>query len=153
MSEASITFEVPGRPRPWNRAEGKHGGGRLKHPVTKAYQERVQMAALQAGAAGFFAPKGMLLSMEIDVVLTSYRTCPDADNMIKLVMDALQVPKKLREGSPPPAALYYDDVQVKRPACRMWLDREGQSFMRVKVTKLPEGSDIWTTERNTQRQS
>lgn len=136
----SITFEVPGRPVPKGRPRVT-ANGTFTPAKTRRYQDQVRMAALAAGASRFYTegPVGM----EITATHTSRRGLPDLDNVVKGVADALQVPKKLRKDRPPACALYRDDSQICELLVRRVIHREGASGLRVTITRLPEGADLY----------
>lgn len=127
----SLTFEVPGRPVSWKRTGGT--GRRYKLPEQKAYQETIAWAFLRE-RAGRPWPKEGLFRVSVLAVMPHRRSWPDRDNILKGVQDALN------------GVAYEDDRQaISGPTdVKRWPPKaKKEGFLRVTITRLPEGADIY----------
>tara|TARA_S200002703_G_scaffold41633_1_gene36141 strand:+ start:1278 stop:1796 length:519 start_codon:yes stop_codon:yes gene_type:complete len=154
-----LSFVVPGEPVPKGRPRFYARGGRvhvMTPEATVAYEKRVAAAARQAANDIGGWRVGQRVPLSLDVISVHKRpgrlfriadegfrapktTKPDADNVLKAVMDGLQR-----------AQLFNDDSQIASVACRKVyariIDRRERSaeasFVHVTLQVMPALDDF-----------
>jgi Holliday junction resolvase RusA-like endonuclease len=116
-----LRYTLEGRPTSWKRTNTWQG-----RRITGRDMKRAQDAHRWAATAA--RPKAWALDAEMALEVSAYmpnaRSAPDADNVLKLVADALQ------------GIAYANDRQLVRVVCERHIDRENPRT-EVVVRRLP----------------
>ena len=126
----TATFTVLGAPVAWARA-GKNGKRHFTKPRQAAHMDAIKWAAREAGVAQFQGPVRLTIwaTFPVPVSCTKLEAArrmasphtmkPDADNVAKLVKDALN------------GVAYADDAQVSELTVRKVWGHEGRTVITV----------------------
>lgn len=117
-------FEVPGKPVAWARPRKSKHGGYYTAPAAAAQKEAIQWAAKSLGIRPLLGPVTLTVKAFWEWPQSKWRVIkplvgaprtsrPDADNVLKLVMDALE------------GIAYHDDAQVVCATCVKMFTEQG----------------------------
>lgn len=93
----SIVVVVPGNPVPYERADGRHGGGRRHSDRMRSYLELVRLCSWQAvgqlRSRGVEWPtSGVRYGVTVYLARETAHTC-DVDNVLKSALDGATIPR------------------------------------------------------------
>lgn len=135
----SVTFTIPGQPRPWERVGRGRRGNAYVPQRTKSYEGLVFRAALSALDRRAPWPKDAWYRCEI-ALYTKDRRIPDTDNVCKAILDGCQ------------GALWANDKRVSAPHPTLVevCSPEPRAEVTVTIVDPPRG---WEKPRKRQKGS